>query len=347
MYKLKTSGSATLQVAQNDIIEPYDTDSNLPITLYGKNFREYGEQFQNNLYYLLENFCSGEAPPHPIIGMLWYDNSKDMLKLYTGKEYPDGPWMQVSYEEMPTTTTTSTAAPTTTTTAAPTTTTSTAAPTTTTTAAPTTTTSTAAPTTTTTAAPTTTTSTEAPTTTTTAALPPGVVAINYNTIKFGMTWGGAVDLDSVVVGYGSTGLCEMYKTAVGGAFGSYTGLTYNGDIQQGGTEESYDIDLTIIPYDTILLGMLEYTSDSFGLMTSLTSRIVDTTVNPNVDIANFNLNTITKNVSNTPNTTYIIGQFTRTPSGWTYKSQQTLLNSKPGVRAAFALNDTLASLGLS
>jgi hypothetical protein len=313
MYKLKTSGSATLQVAQNDIIEPYDTDSNLPITLYGKNFREYGQQFQNNLYYLLENFCSGEAPPHPIIGMLWYDNRKDMLKLYTGKEYPNGPWMQVSYEDVATTTTT--------------------------TAEPTTTTSTAAPTTTT---------TETPTTTTTAPLPPGVIPINYNTIKFGMTWGGAVDLDTVIVGYGSTGLCEMYKTVAGATFGSFTGLQYNGDITTGGVEETYDINLTIVPYDTILLGMFEFSSNSFSRMTSLTARIVDTTVNPNVDVANFNLNTITKDASNTQNTTYIIGQFTRTPSGWTYKSQQKLLNSKTeSARTAFALNDTLASLGLS
>lgn len=317
MYKFKTSDSATLQVAQNDIIEPYDTDSNLPITLYGKNFREYGQQFQNNLYYLLENFCSGDAPPHPIIGMLWYDNRKDMLKLYTGKEYPDGPWMQVSYEDMPTTTTT---------------------------AAPTTTTSTVAPTTTTTAAATTT--TEAPTTTTTAALPPGAITVNYNTIKFGVTWGGAVDLDTVIVGYGSTGLCEMYKTVAGATFGSFTGLQYLGDILTGGIEESYNIDLTIVPYDTILLGMLEYSTDSFSQMTSLNTRIADTTVTPNVDIANFTLNTITKDSSNTPNTTYIIGQFTKTPSGWIYKSQQKLLNSK-NAKAAFVLNDTLASLGLS
>jgi hypothetical protein len=321
MYKLKTSDDNTISVKPNDIIEPLDSDSILPITLYGKNFREYGQQFQNNLYYILENFCSGKPPKNPVVGMLWYDNTNDRLLIYTGKTKPDGPWMQVAYEDMPTTTTT-TLAPTTTTTEAPTTTTTTEEPTTTTTAEPT-------------------------TTTTTEQLPPEVIPINYNTIKFGMTWGGAVDLDTVVVGYGPTGLCEMYKTVVGNVFGSDTGLKYNGDVRQGGIEESYDIDLTIIPYDTILLGMLEYTGNSFVQMTSLTSRIVDTTVNPNVDIANFNLNTITKTASNTSRTTYIIGQFTRTPSGWTYKSQQTLLNSKPGIGASFALNDTLASLGLS
>jgi hypothetical protein len=319
MYNLKTSDDNTITVQPNDIIEPLDSDSNLPITLYGKNFREYGQQFQNNLYYILENFCAGKPPRHPVVGMLWYDNTNDRLLIYTGKTKPDGPWMQVAYEDMPTTTTTTTEKPTTTTT----------------TLVPTTTTTMVASTT-----------TEAPTTTTTVQLPPGVIAINYNTIKFGMTWGGAVDLDSVIVGYGSTGLCEMYKTVAGATFGSFTGLQYNGDITSGGTEESYDIDLTIVPYDTILLGMLEYTTDSFTQMTSLTTRIVNTTTTPNVDIANFTLNTITKDASNTPNTTYIVGAFTRTASGWTYKSQQKLLNAK-NVKSAFTLNDTLASLGLS
>jgi hypothetical protein len=289
MYTLQTSDNNSIKIQQNDIIEPLDSDSTLPITLYGKNFREYGQQFQNNLYYILENFCGDTAPQHPVIGMLWYDNKNDMLKLYTGKTKPDGPWMQVAYEDMPSVTSTTTPAP----------------------------------------------------------LPPGIIAINYNTIKFGVTWGGNVDLDTVIVGYGSTGLCEMYRTVTGATFGSFTGLTYNGDVRLGGVEESYDINLTIVPYDTILLGMLEYTDDSFSQMTSLNTRIVNTTVTPNIDIANFTLNTITKDASNTPNTTYIIGAFTRTPSGWTYKSQQKILNSKTGVKAAFSLNDTLASLGLT
>jgi hypothetical protein len=213
-----------------------------------------------------------------------------------------------------------------------------------------TTTTTAAPTTTTTNAPTTTTTTSAPTTTTTSSLPPGVISINYQTIKFGITWGSApsvvLDLDTVIVGYDSAGLCKMYRTASALVrFGTFDGITYNGDILVGGLEESYDINLDIVQYDTILLGILEYTDNTFNLMTSLTSRIVNTTVTPNVDIANFNLTTITKNAPNTPNTTCIIGEFTRTPSGWTYKSHQKLLNSTNG-KSSFTQNDTLVSLGL-
>lgn len=97
MYTLKVSDS-TLQVKENDVINITDSDSNLPITLYGKNYREYGQEFQNNLFYILENFCGASAPSNPMVGMLWYDNKNDMLKIYTGKTKPDGPWMQVVYE---------------------------------------------------------------------------------------------------------------------------------------------------------------------------------------------------------------------------------------------------------
>ena len=320
MYTFKISDNTELQVNQNDIIEPLDSDSKLPITLYGKNFREYGQQFQNNLFYILENFCGDTAPQHPVVGMLWYDNSKDMLKLYTGKEKPNGPWMQVAYEDVQ-------------------------SPTTTTTAAPTTTTTTAEPTTTTTAAAATTTTTETPTTTT-STLPPNVVAINYNAIKFGITWTGSVDLDSVIVGYNSAGLCKMYKTiSTTPSFGTIDGIVYNGDIRTGGTEESYDITLSSVTYDTLVLGILEYTDNSFNAMTALQTRIVNTADSSN--IANFTLNTVTKSASNTVNTTYIVGVFTRTPSGWTFKSHQKLINSKSSKRDSFDLDDTLASLGLT
>lgn len=320
MYTLKISDNATVHVKQNDSIEPLDSDSTLPITLYGKDFREYGQQFQNNLYYILENFCGDTAPKHPIIGMLWYDNRNDMLKLYTGKEKPDGPWMQVAFEDASSgITTTTTVLSTTTTTEAIT---------------------------TTTLLPTTSTTSAAPTITTSTTLPPNVVSINYNTIKFGITWGGSVDLDSVIVGYDSAGLCKMYKTVVvGPTFGTFDGITYNGDIRTGGVEESYDITLNSVTYDTLVLGILEYTPNSFPSMTSLQTRIVDTA--SNTDIANFTLSTITKDVSNTVNTTCIVGVFTRTPSGWTFKSQQKLINSKSDKKDSFNLDDTLASLGLT
>ena len=336
MYTFKISDNATLTVAKNDIIEPLDADSNLPITLYGKNFREYGQEFQNNLYYLLENFCVQSAPQHPVIGMLWYDNKNYMFKLYTGKDKPHGPWMQVAYEDMPTTTTT-VIPTTTTTTETPTTTTTTDVPTTTTTSGPTTTT-TEASTTTTTEAPTTTT-TAVPTTTTTTA---PVVIINYDNIKFGITWGGTIDFDTVIAGYDANGKCVMYNTITKTT--NVNGIVYGGDIRTGGTEEYYDITLSELSFTTIILGIMEYTDNSFKSMTSLNTRIVN--LQDNTNIAQFSLNTITKTSDNSLNTTCIIGAFTHTTTGWTFTSYKKLVNQQDG-KHAIIVGDDLSALGLT
>ena len=231
----------------------------------------------------------------------------------------------------PTTTTTSTtAAPTTTTstTAAPTTTTST-------TAAPTTTTST-------TAAPTTTTSTTAaPITTTTTAAAAPVSLGTFSSIKLGITWGGAVDLDTVVAAYDASGICTAMNTITHPDV--ITGVVYGGDIRTGGTEEYYDIDLTQLTCTRLVLGILEYTDNSFVSMTSLSTRIVDNSNSTN--IAQFNLTTITKDVSNTPNTTCIVGVFTKVGSNWSFSSYQKLENSHNGKHAIFP-GDNYSALGL-
>jgi stress response protein SCP2 len=229
----------------------------------------------------------------------------------------------------PTTTTTSTtAAPTTTTstTAAPITTTST-------TAAPTTTTST-------TAAPITTTSTTASqTTTTTTAVP--VTLGSFSSIKLGITWGGAIDLDTVVAAYDASGVCTAMNTITHPDV--ITGVVYGGDITTGGVEEYYNIDLTQLTCTKLVLGILEYTDNSFVSMTSLSTRIVDNSNSTN--IAQFNLTTITKDVSNTPNTTCIVGVFTKVGSGWTFSSYQKLVNSHVGKHAIYP-SDNYSALGL-
>ena len=138
----------------------------------------------------------------------------------------------------------------------------------------------------------------------------------------------------------------MYNTiSTTPSFGSSYGISYHGDIRTGGTEESYEITLGATTYDTLVLGILEYTANSFNAMTALQTRIVN--IPDSTTIANFTLNTVTKSASNTVNTTYIVGVFTRTPSGWTFKSHQKLINSKSSKRDSFDLDDTLASLGLT
>lgn len=187
-------------------------------------------------------------------------------------------------------------------------------------------------------APTTTTTTAAITTTTTAA---PVTLSTFSSIKFGVTWGGTVDLDTVIAAYDASDVCTAMNTITNPTV--IAGVTYGGDITTGGTEEYYNIDLTQLTCTRLVLGILEYTDNSFVSMTSLSTRIVDNSNSTN--IAQFNLTTITKTVANTPNTTCIVGVFTKVGSNWTFSSYQKLENSHSGKHAIIA-GDTYASLGL-
>ena len=70
-------------------------NAKLPLTLFGQGRPNYGQDLQNNFFYLLENFCGEDAPLNPVVGMLWYDSALKYLKLYTGETYPSGPWVKV------------------------------------------------------------------------------------------------------------------------------------------------------------------------------------------------------------------------------------------------------------
>lgn len=72
-------------------------NAKLPLTLYGQGRPNYGQELQNNFFYLLENFCGEDAPLNPAVGMVWYDSALKYLKLYTGESYPRGPWVKVVY----------------------------------------------------------------------------------------------------------------------------------------------------------------------------------------------------------------------------------------------------------
>lgn len=199
------------------------------------------------------------------------------------------------------------------------------------------TTTTTAPTTTTTFAPTTTTTAAITTTTTAAAVQLGT----YSSIKLGITWGGAVDLDTVVAAYDADGKCTAMSTITHPDV--INGVTYGGDIRLGGTEEFYDIDLTQLTCTKLVLGVLEYTDNSFAIMTSLSTRIVDNITNTN--IAQFTINPVVKTASNTANTTYIVGVFTKVGTSWTFASYQKLINSHDGKHAIMP-GDSYVSLGL-
>jgi hypothetical protein len=90
-YQLYVDKQNELLIAKNMV---YDKDILLPISLYGQNnIIDYGQEFQNNFLYLLQNFSSNTAMPHPVAGMLWYDTSSTppKLKLYTDNNV----WKQV------------------------------------------------------------------------------------------------------------------------------------------------------------------------------------------------------------------------------------------------------------
>ena len=52
----------------------------------GKNYSAYAPVIAENFLHLLENFAKNSAPPNPIQGQLWYDNSasENILKVYDG-----------------------------------------------------------------------------------------------------------------------------------------------------------------------------------------------------------------------------------------------------------------------
>ena len=55
------------------------------LTLVGRNYTGYGEDFNENFIKLLENFSNVSAPNNPIRGQLWYDTSEGRLKVYDGE----------------------------------------------------------------------------------------------------------------------------------------------------------------------------------------------------------------------------------------------------------------------
>jgi hypothetical protein len=81
--KLDSDGRA-IAVNENTTIERDDV---LPVTVYGpSSLLDYGTQFQENSYYLLENFSSASQAPPATPGMLWLDTTiatNPTLKLFT------------------------------------------------------------------------------------------------------------------------------------------------------------------------------------------------------------------------------------------------------------------------
>jgi microcystin-dependent protein len=61
-------------------------DTQTSLTFVGQNYAGYAPTIAENFLHLLENFAKNSAPPNPVEGQLWYDNSagSNLLKVYDG-----------------------------------------------------------------------------------------------------------------------------------------------------------------------------------------------------------------------------------------------------------------------
>ena len=82
-YKLnKTDGELLVELADG-IIDTTTTD----ITLVGKNYKGFGEAFNENFIKMVENFAGTNTPGQPLVGQLWFDTGEERLKLYDGNTF--------------------------------------------------------------------------------------------------------------------------------------------------------------------------------------------------------------------------------------------------------------------
>jgi hypothetical protein len=98
-YTLNFSNTSKLPITVTDFssgsgVNIFDTS----LTLVGQGYPNYGQAFDQDLLYLLENFSNSLPPDNPIEGQLWYDTSdptNKILRINDGTASPNN-WVKVS-----------------------------------------------------------------------------------------------------------------------------------------------------------------------------------------------------------------------------------------------------------
>lgn len=74
----KFDGTLLVQIPELEI-----NTTATPLKLLGKKVVDYGEIIAENFVYLMENFSSTTPPYPPLVGMIWFDLSNQVLKIFT------------------------------------------------------------------------------------------------------------------------------------------------------------------------------------------------------------------------------------------------------------------------
>jgi hypothetical protein len=68
-------------------VEDATLDTTTSLSLLGRNYTGYGEAFNENILFLLENFSNDTAPSRAISGQLWYNNVNGTINVYDGTSW--------------------------------------------------------------------------------------------------------------------------------------------------------------------------------------------------------------------------------------------------------------------
>jgi hypothetical protein len=82
-YIINKFDGSQLVVVDDGILD----STSAPLGLVGRNYTGWGEVFNENFVFLLENFANTAPPSKPLVGQLWYDATVKVLKSFDGETW--------------------------------------------------------------------------------------------------------------------------------------------------------------------------------------------------------------------------------------------------------------------